>query len=211
MRREHAATFVVLGSLAAVHLVATGGGAQPLPTWAREAFGASAATTFSRPGAFFAAPFFHSSWGHLLYNSLLLGVALPSVLRRFGVARGLLLVYLASPLVGVLVNVLFIRPLAFSGVEYAVAAAPVRLIGASVVAFATVGAALASGPLRSWRGRAGAFVLLAAYEATLELLGVTQPFIATYHLGGLLIGLVAGAARAPVGPVTRPAPRRPDP
>lgn len=184
------ATALVLAVLWSVHLAATSGNGFALPEGLRSAVGASATTVLSRFHAHFIAPLFHESLGHLAYNSLLLAVGLPVAVRRFG--RGIVpFAYFASPVAGVLVDLLVILPLAALGIAPAVAAAPERLVGASVVAFAALGMAISA-----WSGERPRVLLVALglvlYEIALSALGVTQGFVWLYHLAGLAIGLALG-------------------
>lgn len=180
----------VVGALWTVHLTATAANGWGLPEATRETFGASASTLLPRLYAQFTAPFFHESLGHLGYNSMLFAVGLPLALRRLGIRRGLLVAYASSPVAGILVDALVILPLAAAGVPVAEAAAPRRLVGASVVAFCALG--IAFGGWRSPRGRATAAAAIGAYELALAAAGVTQPFVFAYHLTGFAFGLAAG-------------------
>lgn len=161
--------------------------------------GASAETAFTRPHAHLTAPFFHDGIPHLLYNTLLFGLALPYVVRAHG-RVALVVASFASPLVGVLVDALLILPLAGAGSAVAIAAAPARLVGASIVAFALLGMAIVALAGRIGRARSvwllGALVL---YEGLLAATGTTRPFVWAYHLGGLFLGMTATSSlpRAP--------------
>lgn len=155
----------------------------------RIAWGASAETVFSRFFAHFTAPAFHNGWGHLAYNATLLLVGLPFAVRRFGARSTVPLAYLASPLAGILVDIAIVLPLAALGMPAAIDAAPRRLVGASVVAFAGIGLALvAKGP----RFIVAGTIFLAAYEVVLLTLGATAGFTWCYHLAGLGMGLMLG-------------------
>lgn len=172
--------------LASVHAAAS-----PDVDAARVAWGASAETVFSRFFAHFTAPFLHNGWGHLAYNAALLLIGLPVAVRRLGARLAVPLAYLASPVAGILVDLAIVLPLAALGVPAAVDAAPLRLVGASVVAFAGIGLALvARGP----RWIVGGTALLAAYEVALRVGGVTEGFTWCYHLAGLGVGLAFGWA-----------------
>lgn len=175
-----------------IHAALTARHGFALPDALREAWGASARTVFSRAYALFTAPFLHESLGHVAYNSVLFAIGTPFAVRAFGLpAVGV--AYLASPLAGFLVDVLLILPLAALGLPSAVAAAPERLVGASVVAWAAIGMALAAhAPQLGWIAWAAAAAVV-AYEAALAFAGVTQGFVWAYHLTGF--GLGAAAAR----------------
>lgn len=181
---------VVLAALWGVHLAATFRSGLALPDATRQAVGASAETVWRRAWAHFTAPFFHDGLFHLAYNTVLLSVGVTLAVGAFG-PRALGVVYLASPAAGILVDALVILPLAAAGVAYAQDAAPTRLVGASVFAYALLGMALvARAP--AW-GVAGGAAVAVAYEVALALLGATRPFVFAYHLTGLGLGLVAGA------------------
>lgn len=185
--RPFLALAAVLALLWGVHAAATWRTGFALPEATRQAVGASAQTLVTRLYAHFTAPFFHDGLGHLLYNSALLAVALPLAVRAFG-GSAVGVAYLASPAVGILVDALVILPLAAAGVGYAQEAAPVRLVGASVVAFALIGMALGArgGAWVAWGAAA-----LVLYELTLAATGTTKPFVFAFHLGGLGVGLLA--------------------
>lgn len=160
----------------------------------RDAVGASATTVFSRAYAHFTAPFFHTSYGHIAYNSLLILVGVTLATRALG-ARAVLYAFGISVVTGILVDVVVVLPLAAAGSPAAVAAAPVRLVGASVFAFGSLGLGLKP----KWGLRA--IPVLAAYEAVLALTGVTQGFVWCYHLTGFVFGVafshaIARASRA---------------
>lgn len=182
----------VLALLWAIHLVATWRHGLALPEGTRAAVGASAQTVWSRFHAHFVAPFFHDGIFHLAYNSLLFALALPVALRAFGLPA-LPLAYLASPVAGIVVDALLILPLAKAGNATALEAAPERLVGASVVAFACIGMALVA-----LQPRLGLWTLavvggIVVYEVALAAAGTTRPFVWAYHLGGLALGLAAAA------------------
>lgn len=179
---------LVLALLWGVHLVVTASEGFALPGSVRERVGASASTVVTRAYAQLTAPFFHDGLAHLAYNTCLFALGLPLALRAYG-ARALAAAYVASPAVGVAVDVLLILPLATAGNATAEGAAPVRLVGSSIVAFALLGMALASMRLRlgeRWTWAIAAAVAL--YEAALALSGTTRPFVWAYHLGGFALG-----------------------
>lgn len=176
----------VVALLWAIHLAASARNGFALPEATRERVGASASTALSRLHAHFVAPFFHDTLAHLAYNTLLFAIGVPLAVRAMG-GGALAWAYLASPVAGILVDLLLILPLAALGVEAAVDAAPRRLVGASVVAFALLGLAIAAQGGAWW----WALPALAAYEAALALAGVTKPFVWSYHLAGLALGVAA--------------------
>lgn len=175
------------GTLAAVHALATASHGWVLPEALRAWFGASPATTLTRPWALFAAPFLHDDLFHLSYNLAVLALVLPPALAAAGVARGLAAAYLTSPLASAFVNLALILPLAHLGWGWAQAAVEPRLVGASVMVFAAAGIALAT---RSWRGSTIALVAVAyvAYEVVLAATGTTRPFVGVYHVTGFALG-----------------------
>lgn len=179
----------VLAILWGVHLAATWRNGLALPDATREAVGASARTVWTRFHAHFVAPFFHDGVIHLAYNSVLLAVGVTLAVGALG-PRSLGVAYLASPLAGILVDALLILPLAGAGVAYALEAAPARLVGASVVAFALLGMALAARAPTTLPVVLGTLAIV-AYEVTLAWTGTTRPFVFAYHLGGFLLGLAA--------------------
>lgn len=197
--REGLVVAGLVGALFAVHLVATRDHGYALPDSTREVVGASAKTVWSRFHAHFTAPFFHDSLFHLAYNSVILALALPVALRAFG-PTALLAGYLASPLAGILVDLLIILPLAGAGWASAAATAQARLVGASVVAFALAGMALVALAPRLGLLAPVLVGALVAYEVLLATLGITRPFVWAYHLAGLGLGLlVARTLLARVG------------
>lgn len=153
--------------------------------------GASATTVISRAYAHVTSPFFHNSNGHLAYNSLLILVGVTLATRALG-ARAILYAFLISVATGILVDLVVVLPLAAAGLPAAVAAAPVRLVGASVFAFGALGLGLQP----KWGLVAIPF--LGAYEVALALSGVTQGFVWCYHLAGFVLGVALrrGLARA---------------
>lgn len=181
---------LVLVLLWSIHLVATFRHGLVLPDAARSAVGASAETVWSRLYAQFSAPFFHDNLFHIAYNSVLFGIGIPVAINAFG-GRVLPVAYLASPIAGVLVDALIILPLAKSGNAVAIAAAPSRLVGASVVAFALLGMALLASSPRGGGWTAAIGLAVVAYEATLAFTGVTRPFVWAYHLSGFGLGALA--------------------
>lgn len=204
MSRLRAGEWTALGAgvvLIAVHGAVTLAHGLTLPEHAQAAFGASPGSTFTRPWAHFTAPFFHYSIFHVAFNVTVLALTLPFAVRAFGVTRALPVAFLASPVTGVLVNTLVILPLASQGVAYAESIVEYRFVGASVVAYAGAGLALAS--TRASALTTGAVLVgVLALEATLAVAGVTRPFVGVYHATGFLLGLGAGTflTRRPVKP-----------
>lgn len=186
------ALVAVVALLWAIHLAATARHGFALPDGTRAAVGASAQTVWSRFHAHFLAPFFHDGLGHLAYNTALFALALPVAVRAFG-APSLAAAYVASPIAGIAVDALLILPLARAGNGVAIDAAPERLVGASVIAFALVGMALVALQPRIGLWIVAAVVGIVAYEAALALTGTTRAFVWAYHLGGLALGGLAGA------------------
>lgn len=186
---------LILGILWTIHLAATWRNGFALPDATRANVGASAQTVWSRFHAHFVAPFFHDGLFHIAYNSVLFALALPVAWRAFG-WPALPLAYLASPIAGILVDALLILPLAARGVPMAVEAAPDRLVGASVIAFALVGMALVALAPRMGQWVFAAVAAVVLYEAILALTGTTRPFVWAYHLGGFGIGLLAALVLA---------------
>lgn len=193
--RAFVAALGVVLVIVIVHVIVTVRSGFALSDETRDRFGASAATTFSRAWAHFTAPFFHYGWGHIAYNSAILLATMPFALRAFGVGRGLTLAYLASPLSGMLVNVLLILPLAAMGVGYAANAAPARLVGSSVMVFAGAGLALSAFLAGRDLGIVWSAVGVAAflaYELSLARFGATQSWVWAYHTTGFLVGSIMG-------------------
>jgi membrane associated rhomboid family serine protease len=186
----HRASLAVGATLVLVHLVATARNGLALPEALRSVVGASPETTLTRPWALFAAPLFHDDLGHLGYNLLVLALAMPPALQAVGTGRGLAAAYLASPLSSALVNLALILPLASLGWGWAQAAVDPRLVGASVVVFASAGIALAT---RDWSTATllGVALGYVAYEAVLAATGTTRPFVGVYHVTGFGTGLMA--------------------
>lgn len=186
--REWIVLVAVLGVLWTIHVVATSSNGLALPDTVRERVGASADTVWSRFHAHFVAPCFHDGLFHIAYNTVLFAIALPIAFRAYG-PNAIAFGYLASPIAGILVDVLLILPLAKAGSATAAEIAQTRLVGASVVAFALGGMALAS--LAPRFGPTPVFLIAAAivlYEVLLAATATTRPFIWAYHLGGFGIG-----------------------
>lgn len=134
--------------------------------------------------------FFHFSYQHMTYNIVLFALAFPLAAAAHGRFRVLALSYLASPIVLFLLFNAIVRPLAASGVDYAVDALDVSLVGFSIAAYATAGLALAAMP---WRPAAIITAGFVANDAIIALLPFgTRPFVFAYHWGGLLAGLLLG-------------------
>ena len=188
-------TLALAALLVGIHLAVTARNGFALPETMRDVVGASPATTLTRPWSHFTAPFFHYGFGHLGYNVAILLATMPIALRSFGAGRALPAAYAISPLTGIAVNLLVILPLAALGVQAAQAAAPVPLVGASVMIFA--GAGLAASAMLSGRGLGpawsiGLVALFVAYELVLQSLGLTQHFVWLYHATGFALGSVLG-------------------
>jgi len=179
--------------LIAVHLVAAG--THRLPAETLERVGASAGTLLSEPWRQLTALWFHHGWGHLAYNLAVLGATWPVARRRLG-PWTVPLALLASPLVGILVDLALVLPLAAADWSYAVAARDNLLVGASVAVMAGAGMAWWALPRRWHLPVAVAYV---AYEAVLAL-GVTQPFVGVYHVAGASLGAWMGRWAGPSRP-----------
>lgn len=173
----------ILLTLLVVHVVATHG-TGTLRDPLRSQVAITPRTTLSHWWHHLVAGFFHNSWGHLAYNSVLFAIAWTFSTRAASPWTTAGTMYAIGPSVVFLLHLAMVRPLAASGLAYAQQAMDLPLVGFSVMAFSVAGMALAQLP--TW-GAAASLAGIAVYEVVLAV-WVTQPFVFAYHLAGLMAG-----------------------
>ncbi|MEK6986154.1 MAG: hypothetical protein AABX89_07215 [Candidatus Thermoplasmatota archaeon] len=176
----------VVAGLVAIHLIATGG-SWTLSQAAQDRIGITPARTLADGVRHLWAGFFHTTPGHIAFNLLVFSAAFPfaagaSPVRSFAVA------YLIGPLSVLTLHLTVVRPLAATGFPYAVQAMERSLVGFSVIAYATLGMAIAVLALRQPVAALVASGIVVAFELVVGLSGTTGPFIFVYHLVGFGVG-----------------------